>query len=61
VSAKRSQARKFSAGKVQSTELMVALQMGRATGSVCDTESLGAVTTSVPSRGHAFPVVVSAA
>ena len=43
------------------TELMVALHIGSATGSSCDTDSPGAVTTKVPSRGQAFPVPVSIA
>src|SRR5271167_909400 len=34
---------------------MVALQIGSATGSSCDTESPGGVTTNVPSRGQGFP------
>src|ERR1700722_690785 len=34
---------------------MVARQIGSATGSSCDTESPGGVTTNVPSRGQGFP------
>ena len=45
----------------QSTQLMLALQMGRSTLIGCETNPLGGVTTKLPQRGHASPVEVSIA
>jgi hypothetical protein len=45
----------------QVTELMDAVQIGRFTASVCDWKPLGGVMTSVPTRGHPFPLAVSIA